>query len=108
MEQDISRLIGKLAEVPNIQKTTAVLVDEHQIKKQTGTSGSSFRWIYLDQLLGKTVFYLGWSQGNVVYSAFQVNLRRSLQSVAMSTQNAITIDRKNFMRCISLLGHLYL
>lgn len=55
MEQDISRLIGKLAEVPNIQKTTAVLVDEHQIKKQTGTSGSSFRWIYLDQLLGKRV-----------------------------------------------------
>lgn len=58
MEQDISRLIGKLAEVPNIQKTTAVLVDEHQIKKQTGTSGSSFRWIYLDQLLGKTEYYL--------------------------------------------------
>lgn len=48
LEQDISRLMGKLAEVPNIQKTTAVLVDEHQIKK----GGQSFRWIYLDQLLG--------------------------------------------------------
>lgn len=53
MEQDISRLIGKLSEVPNIQKTTAILVDEHQIKKQAVNSGSPFRWIYLDQLLGK-------------------------------------------------------
>lgn len=56
MEQDISRLIDKLAEVPNIQQTTAILVDEHQIKKQAGTSGSSFRWIYLDQLLGRSVY----------------------------------------------------
>lgn len=56
MEQDISKLIGKLAEVPNIQKTTAVLVDEHQIKKQAGTSGSPFRWIYLDQLLGEWIY----------------------------------------------------
>lgn len=56
MEQDISRLIDKLAEVPNIQQTTAILVDEHQIKKQAGASGSSFRWIYLDQLLGRSVY----------------------------------------------------
>lgn len=57
LEQDISRLMGKLAEVPNIQKTTAVLVDENQIKKQEQKSGhSSFRWIYLDQLLGKCVY----------------------------------------------------
>ena len=53
MEQDIHKLIGKLAEVPNIQKTTAVLVDEQQIKKQAATSGgNNFRCIYLDQLLG--------------------------------------------------------
>lgn len=57
MEQDISRLIGKLAEVPNIQKTTAVLVDEQQIKKQSATNGSPFRWIYLDQLLGEIRLY---------------------------------------------------
>lgn len=47
-------MIGKLSAVPNIQKTTAILVDEHQIKKQAVNSGSPFRWIYLDQLLGKS------------------------------------------------------
>lgn len=43
----------KLAQVPNVERTTAVLVDEQQVKRHSQKSGIPFRCIYLDQLLGK-------------------------------------------------------
>lgn len=97
LEQDISRLMGKLAEVPNIQKTTAVLVDEHQIKKQSQTGGYSFRWIYLDQLLGlwTVICVYGRCFNEINFKLFQANPRESPQSAVTCTQNGAT-DR-NFV-----------
>lgn len=57
MEQDISTLIERLQDVPNIQKTTAVLVDENQINKKQAAASSGLRWIYLDQLLGRWILF---------------------------------------------------
>lgn len=96
MEQDISRLVEKLAEVPNIQSTTAVLVDEGQIKKQKGNI--PFRWIYLDQLLGRKLisFVISvWIDMKLL--SLQVKHRRKYQpNVEMSTQNG-RIDK--IMEC---------